>query len=664
MIWGNLSKKFLCISLLLSLFQWSFAANTQYIADSLLSKLKADNRNDTLTAALYDLIDNLYYFDTELSLEIAEAMERIGKENQNQELLAKVFLKKGIIYDINGNYDLALNFYDSSLSKAITLEDELFIGDIYNNMGITHSVMGSFNESVEYGLKALEIYSRNADTVRLSKIYNNLGSRYSSLEYYEKALEYYEKAVDINILLGDSSRLAYNYGNIGLLYYDLSQSEKALNYFQKSIMLQDSSDDKYNYAISLHSIAITYLKLDSIEKALSYEERALKYSLEINDELGIIASTTGLAEIYNKMGKTELAISYYERAIDKAKNIGANSYLLKIYLNASKLFAQQKMFKKAFEYGDAYTSLNDSIMSKEKDKAIQKIKSYEDYKKEKEIEVLTKDSKIQELNIRRQKIMRYSATALGILFLLLALGLYHRFRYVRKTKNELSQKNVLINQEKEKSEKLLLNILPEQTAEELKKTGQSEARNFDLVTVMFTDFKGFTYVAEKLSPTELVAEIDHCFKNFDEIISKHGIEKIKTIGDAYMCAGGIPVANTTNPFDVVKAGLEIQEFMAELKTTRKAQKKAYFELRLGIHTGPVIAGIVGSKKFQYDIWGDTVNIAARMESSGEVGKVNISQSTYNWVKDQFICENRGKIQAKNKGEIEMYFVKSTTKNTS
>jgi class 3 adenylate cyclase len=238
------------------------------------------------------------------------------------------------------------------------------------------------------------------------------------------------------------------------------------------------------------------------------------------------------------------------------------------------------------------------------------------------------------------------------------LGLFHRYRYVRNTRNELSEKNKIINKEKERSDELLLNILPAETAEELKNSGKSQARHFDLVTVMFTDFKGFTYMAEKLSPQELVDEIDYCFKHFDQIISKYNIEKIKTIGDAYMCAGGLPVANITNPLDVVKAGLEIQQFMQKLKEQKKAENKPYFELRIGINSGPVVAGIVGIKKFQYDIWGDTVNIASRMESSGEIGKVNISQMTYEKIKHRFSCEHRGKIEAKNKGAVDMYFVKS------
>jgi class 3 adenylate cyclase len=296
-------------------------------------------------------------------------------------------------------------------------------------------------------------------------------------------------------------------------------------------------------------------------------------------------------------------------------------------------------------------------MVTEKDKAVQKVNEFEKEKKQQEIQLLTKDSEIQKLNIKRQKIIRNSVAAVGILLLILAIALYQRFRFVRKTKNELSEKNIIINKEKDRSDELLLNILPAETAEELKTKGRSEARHFEMATVMFMDIKGFTFIAEKLTAQELVDEIDNCFRNFDRIITKHNIEKIKTIGDAYMCAGGLPIANNTNPFDVVTAALEIQEFMNELKREKSKQGKPYFELRVGVNTGPLVAGIVGTKKFQYDIWGDTVNVAARMESSGEVGEVNISQMTYEKIKDVFICEYRGKIEAKNKGAIDMYFVK-------
>lgn len=213
-----------------------------------------------------------------------------------------------------------------------------------------------------------------------------------------------------------------------------------------------------------------------------------------------------------------------------------------------------------------------------------------------------------------------------------------------------------IQDEKKHSDALLLNILPKEVADELKQKGYADSKHFDNVTVMFTDFKNFTQICETLTPTEMVAEIDYCFKTFDNIISNHNIEKIKTIGDSYMCAGGLPVNNMTHAEDIVRAAIEIQQFMQEHLQARKGEGKEPFEIRIGIHTGPVVAGIVGVKKFAYDIWGDTVNIASRMESSGEAGKINISGSTYELVKDVFSCIGRGKIQAKNKGEIEMYFV--------
>lgn len=222
--------------------------------------------------------------------------------------------------------------------------------------------------------------------------------------------------------------------------------------------------------------------------------------------------------------------------------------------------------------------------------------------------------------------------------------------------NKVEERTRELGDEKKKSDNLLLNILPAEVADELKQKGRTTTKTYSLVTVMFTDFADFSSVSEKVSAELLVTEIDYCFSAFDHIIQKHGIEKIKTVGDAYICAGGLPVLTYTHAADTINAAIEIKDFMLARKKEKESRGEIPFELRIGIHTGPVVAGVVGVKKFAYDIWGDTVNLASRMESSGEPGKVNISGATFELVKEKFTFIQRGKIQAKHKGEMDMYFV--------
>lgn len=235
-------------------------------------------------------------------------------------------------------------------------------------------------------------------------------------------------------------------------------------------------------------------------------------------------------------------------------------------------------------------------------------------------------------------------------------GITKQSAELERQSKELKQKNRILNEERRKSDDLLLNILPYEIAEQLKNKGAVDAKTYRRVSVLFTDFKGFTHISEKLTPQEIIKELGVFFAKFDEIIGDHFIEKIKTIGDAYMCVGGLPLRNKSNPIDTVLAGLEMQYFAEKLNELKRENDEVEWHLRLGIHTGRVVAGVVGKKKFAYDIWGDTVNTASRMESAGEIGKVNVSGETYKYIKDYFDCEYRGKIEAKNKGEIDMYFV--------
>jgi class 3 adenylate cyclase/FixJ family two-component response regulator len=221
---------------------------------------------------------------------------------------------------------------------------------------------------------------------------------------------------------------------------------------------------------------------------------------------------------------------------------------------------------------------------------------------------------------------------------------------------EIEKQKEIIEAAKLQSDSLLLNILPGEIADELKKFGKSYARKHEQVSVLFADIKGFTSIAEKLTPVKLVTQLDEVFGAFDNIIAKHGMEKIKTIGDAYMCACGLPLADNENAIKSVNAALDMQQFIKEFGAANKIQNLPVFEIRIGIHTGPLVAGVVGLKKFAYDIWGDAVNLASQMEQHSEPGKVNISGETYSLVKNSFNCTYRGKIETKSKGEVDMYFV--------
>lgn len=304
-------------------------------------------------------------------------------------------------------------------------------------------------------------------------------------------------------------------------------------------------------------------------------------------------------------------------------------------------------------------------ISKEKERAERKARE-----REKEVNALSEEAAKQQLIIKekenalmetellavQQKNLLYMAIGAAGIILLLALLFYSRYRSKRKANRALEDKNKLIQQERERSEELLLNILPAPIATELKEKGKAKAQKFDEVTVLFSDFINFTNIAEQMEPEELVEELDKCFKAFDFIISQYAdIEKIKTIGDAYMCASGLSNGRAL-PNSIVKAALEMQQFLDEQRAERSRIGKPYFQARIGIHTGSVVAGVVGVKKFAYDIWGDTVNTASRVESNGEAGRVNISETTYRLVKYKFECEYRGKVEAKNKGLIDMYFV--------
>jgi len=276
-----------------------------------------------------------------------------------------------------------------------------------------------------------------------------------------------------------------------------------------------------------------------------------------------------------------------------------------------------------------------------------------------QLQILEQEKALKAAEVEQERTRRNALLVGAGLLIALAALLWGLIINKQRANRELAQKNTQLDLARKRSDELLLNILPGELVDELKLQGITRTRHHEEVTIMFTDFRDFTKISEQLSPVDLVKEIDYCFRHFDHIIGKYpSLEKIKTIGDAYLCAGGLPAAHPDHAHEMVAAALEIREFIAELETQRAREGKIGFQVRIGIHTGPVIAGVVGATKFAYDIWGDTVNTASRLESASEPGQVNISGATYERVQTRFNCRHRGEIATKNKTNMHMYFVDS------
>ena len=493
--------------------------------------------------------------------------------------------------------------------------------------------------AIKYANAALAIAEKSGNTKGMADSYYQIGLIYWYLNEFEKALLYHLKALDNFEYTGDENRISKTYNRLGHDYADLKNYDKAMKYFQKALESSQQLNDQQNISRNLDLIGFVYMNKSDYSKALEYYFKSLKICEESNDKTGIAGTCNDLGELYELQHNHQEALKFANRGLAISIELKDVPHTLEAYESLEKIYLNMNNYTAAYNSRLRIDELKTELNKEESAGKIDQMQvEYENERKQ----ALVK-SEQEKKDLQQQNIRNAITAGLGVTVIFLIVVYRHRNK---------------IAKEKKRSDELLLNILPAETAEELKNTGSAKAKDFEEVTVLFTDFKNFTAMSEKLSAQELVNEINYCYSAFDNIITKHGIEKIKTIGDSYMCAGGLPVANKTNAEETVRAAIEIRDFMLTEKQKRETQGKPFFEIRIGCNTGSVVAGIVGIKKFAYDIWGDTVNIASRMESSGEPGKVNISGSTYELVKDKFNCEHRGKIEAKNKGMIDMYFVEN------
>ncbi len=497
------------------------------------------------------------------------------------------------------NYSKAIPAILTSLTLYEREKDSLGISQCYLQLGVISYVTQYFEDGIKNFKHSLRYHNNPTSTYLLAISYTELNNFVLSKKYFFSAIDEYKKTNKIKGL-----NECYMY--LGKMYLSEQDFDSAYYYLKLTLPPIMKSDSEEDFSRPYALISEYFFLNRRLDSALYYAQKSYKLTKLKDDQISAVISTEIISKVYE----------------------------------------EKKDFRKALYFLQLHYLLKNENMKGDTKQKIAEMHDMFDFTRK-----MDKEKQKHREEIYKKNRTKNIFLVTGLFVLLVSGGLWSRLDYVRKSKAALQH-------EKNVSESLLLNILPLEIAQELKENGSAKARNFKNATILFTDFKSFTEFSEKLSASDLVKEINECFIGFDSIMDKYSIEKIKTIGDAYLAAGGIPIPSEDSVKNTVLAALEMQEYIIKRKEQLEISGLPAFEMRVGVHTGPVVAGIVGVKKFQYDIWGDTVNTASRIESCGVVGKVNISQATYDLLKDDitFTFESRGKIEAKGKGEIEMWFV--------
>lgn len=688
----------LALCLCLALTWATGAVHGQTSAADSLSQLLLTAPPDThRVSLLVDLAWEINETETDRAARSLQEGLDLAKKLGDRRVEANVLSGLGLIAEIQGNYAEAVTNYQQALAIRQKLNDLRGAAGMHINLGNAYESLGRLDSAISNHRQSLVLFEQMHDTVRMAraytnisgvveeggdypnafielnkarllleakdddatiaKVYTKLGHNRFEMDLYQQAKEWYEKSLRIRYKLQDQVDIAEGLTDLANALDELGSPDStrlAIRYYDQTLAIYRTLDDRPRLATNLNNLGDAYKHLDQLGKAMDYLRQAERIQTELEDEAGLMLTYNTLNDVLARQGKNRESIEYIRRYEAIAKRIGNQKYELGALKDYARAYEQMGDFATAYRYQVEYNDLRYKLLD---EKRSQNIETQDAVTMANAREIALEKQK-QEAALRD---LRYERTRNGLVggavaLLLLALLLFNRNRIRARANRELAAKNTQIEQERERADALLRNILPQETAEELKRNNTVKPVRYESVTVLFSDFKGFTTIAERVSPEELIAELDQFFRLFDSIMEKYGLEKIKTIGDAYMCAGGLPTPNTTHPLDTVRAALEMQRSLHNMMEEKKREGKPVFEMRIGIHTGPVVAGVVGSHKFAYDIWGDTVNTAARMEQGGEPGRINISETTYELVKEQVPCTFRGRLPAKNKGEIAMYFV--------
>lgn len=557
-----------------------------------------------------------------------------GKYSDAQKL---VFLTDIADLDTDPNENLIYGKKLIELAKKLDSAKYVYYGYLFTGNG--YRLKSDLTKALENYFTAAKIAEDNQFYNKQATIKISIADAYSIMGDSKNAVGYYRKS--ISMLLKESEQDVVNLAsaqlNLGDEYYNQKKLDSALYYFTESGKLFKELEYDEGVAYNLGNVGLVLAEKGEYDQAEKNLNEAIKVLTEVEDYYPICVYLNAMSDVYLDKGQTIKALEYANKSLELAEKYGLKEQISDGYLKLSELSEKGNNYRNALSNFKRYIQYRDSVRN------VLDVQEMAAVKTDFEISLKQKEVDLKNEQIKRQI---FVGVAIGIALILIGIFALSLFK-----------KNKIIADEKERSEGLLRNILPEETAKELKEKGFVKAKRFDSVSVLFTDFKGFTKYSEKLTPEEIVKSMDFYFSEFDKIVEKYDLEKIKTIGDAYMCAGGLPFPAKDHAYKISLAALEIAEFVKETMEVNDSNQ-ANFDIRIGINSGSVVAGVVGNTKFAYDIWGDTVNVASRMESSGEIGRVNISEETYGLLKDfnEFEFESRGAIEAKGKGKINMYFV--------
>lgn len=495
----------------------------------------------------------------------------------------------------------------------------LILAKLYHRSGV-------YDKALERAQQALRGFEQSKDQLGMADCFELMGNIYWKLKRGDQVGRYYLQCLEIRKKHGSPAQVADALNNIGIfdLHYK-NQPETALRYYLEALRISQQAAYKTGIAHSWNNLGNYYLMQGDYQQALSYDQKSLQLYQELGDRNRVAINTLIIGYLHQLLGDEAKAESIYFQVIRMARKIPSPTVVKDAYYNLSELYNLQDKRLPHLEYYKRYADLADSILSAETNRNLANLQTQH------EVEKRELENRILRLDIQRQRLLMLSA---AVALLLILTGLF------------------FIVREKRRSEKLLLNILPRKVAKELKKYGSSKPQTFSGVSVLFSDFVNFTRISSTMEPEALISELSWFFTEFDRAVEENGCERIKTIGDAYLAVCGLPQAHP----DHARRLLQVAKSMLETVERHNLSSPTRWEIRIGLHSGDVVGGIVGTKKYIYDVFGDAINTASRMESKSQPMRINVSEEFYRQIGDQESWEARPEAEVKGKGSLKMYFL--------